>query len=131
MATASLDQSHSGSLWTNSAEASSTLVWTLPHWGPNGQADEGVSPIGAARVVLSGEATGEPNATTGEVEAIPLLQVPRRSAMKARTQVASQLHAVIDTAPEQLRSVFAGMASPKIVTKASNKTLIRLWLPAS
>lgn len=75
--------------------------------------------IGAARAVLSGEAAGEPKATTGEVEAIRLLQVPRRSAMKARTQATSQLHAVIDTAPEQLRADFAAMATPKIVAKAA------------
>ena len=59
--------------------------------------------IGAARAVLAGEATGTPKAQTGTVEAIRLLRVARRSAVKARTQAANQLHAVVDTAPAQLR----------------------------
>ena len=53
--------------------------------------------IGAARAVLAGEATGTPKSQTGAVEAIRLLRVARRSAVKARTQAANQLHAVIDT----------------------------------
>jgi len=48
--------------------------------------------IGAARAVLSGEATGTPKAQTGTVEATRMLRVARRSAVKARTQAANQLH---------------------------------------
>jgi transposase len=39
--------------------------------------------IGAARAVLAGEANGTPKAATGGVEAIRLIQIARRSAMKA------------------------------------------------
>lgn len=58
----------------------------------------------AARAVLAREATGTPKATTGTVEAVRLLRLARRSAMKARTQAANQIHSVIDTAPEELRA---------------------------
>jgi len=55
--------------------------------------------IGAARTVLAGEALGTPKAATGQVEAIRILRIARRSAMKARTQAGNQIHAVVDTAP--------------------------------
>ena len=58
----------------------------------------------AARAVLAREATGTPKATNGTVEAVRLLRLTRRSAMKARTQAANQIHSVIDTAPEELRA---------------------------
>jgi hypothetical protein len=67
-----------------------------------GKSDE-ADAIGAARAVLAGEAVGIPKAGTGQVEAIRLLRIARRSAMKARTQAGNQIHAVIDTAPEPLR----------------------------
>jgi len=42
--------------------------------------------IGAARVVQAGEATGTPKSANDTVEAIRMLRVARRSAIKARTQ---------------------------------------------
>jgi transposase len=56
----------------------------------------------AARAVLAGEATAVPKARDGVVEAIRVLQVARASAVKARTQVANQLKALIVTAPDPL-----------------------------
>jgi transposase len=58
----------------------------------------------AARAVLSGEATGEPKAADGCVEMLRALKVARRSAVKAKTQAANQLHALVMTAPERLRA---------------------------
>lgn len=75
--------------------------------------------ISAARSVQSGDETGDPKAATGTVEAIRLVQVARRSAMKARTQTANQIHAVIDTAPEELRRTLIGLATPLKVVKAA------------
>jgi transposase len=75
--------------------------------------------IGAARAVLSGEANGTPKTAAGDVEAIRLLQVARRSAIKARTQAANQLHAVLVTAPDELRATFANLPTPKIVARAA------------
>jgi transposase len=58
----------------------------------------------AARTVLSGKATGIPKSGDGRVEMIRSLRVARRSALKARTQAANQLHALVITCPESLRS---------------------------
>ena len=83
-----------------------------------GKSDE-ADAIGAARAVLAGEAVGTPKAGTGQVEAIRLLRIARRSAMKARTQAGNQIHAVIDTAPEQLRRRFVGRPTADIVAEAA------------
>ena len=83
-----------------------------------GKSDEAEA-IGAARAVLAGEAVGTPKAGTGQVEAIRLLRIARRSAMKARTQAGNQIHAVIDTSPEQLRRRFVGRPTADIVAEAA------------
>lgn len=58
----------------------------------------------AARCVLAGQAVGVPKSQDGAVEALRLLRAQRRSAIKARTQAANQLRAILSTAPDQLRS---------------------------
>lgn len=75
--------------------------------------------IGAARAVLSREADATPKTAIGDVEAIRLLQVARRSAIKARTQAANQLHAVLVTAPEDLRDAFRALPTSEIVDRAA------------
>jgi transposase len=57
----------------------------------------------AARAVLAGEAVGEPKSGDGKVEMIRVLRSARRSAVKARSQAANQLQALVVTAPEDLR----------------------------
>jgi transposase len=57
----------------------------------------------AARAVLAGEALGEPKSGDGKVEMIRTLRSARQSAVKARTQAANQLKALLVTAPEVLR----------------------------
>ena len=64
--------------------------------------------VAAARAVLSGEATGEPKAADGCVEMIRALKVARRSAVKAKTQAANQLHALVMSAPKGSKQAFAG-----------------------
>lgn len=59
--------------------------------------------LAAARAVQSGEATAVPKTADGQVEAIRALRVAYRSAVKARTQAANQLHALLVTAPQALR----------------------------
>ena len=66
----------------------------------------------AARAALSGQATGLPKSGDGPVEAIRMLQVARRSAVKARTQAINQLHALVVTAPDQVKHQLGGL-SPK------------------
>jgi transposase len=83
-----------------------------------GKSDE-ADAVGAARAVLAGEAVGTPKSQTGTVEAIRLLRVARRSAMKARTQAGNQIHAIVDTAPEQLRRRFVGKPTAEIVAEVA------------
>ena len=63
-----------------------------------------VDAIAAARAVLSGDATATPKTHDGPVEALRALKVVQRSGSKARTQALNQLHALVLTAPEELRA---------------------------
>ena len=58
---------------------------------------------GAARKVVSGEATAQPKDTTGSVESIRQLRLVRASAIKARTAALEQLGELTTTAPAELR----------------------------
>jgi len=75
--------------------------------------------IAAARAVLSGEASGQPRGGLGPVESLRLVKVARRSAVKQRTMVANQIHSVVATAPEQLRSTLVGLPLHRIVDLAA------------
>ena len=63
----------------------------------------------AARAALSGEATAVPKSGDGPVEAIRMLRLVRRSAVKARTQAANQIHSVLTVAPEPLKAQLDNM----------------------
>ena len=63
----------------------------------------------AARAALNGEATAVPKSGDGPVEWIRMLAVTRRSAVKARTQAANQLHALVVGAPEPIKDQLKGM----------------------
>src|SRR6266487_2174611 len=65
----------------------------------------------AARAVQAGTATAQPKAGDGPIEMLRSLQVARRSALKARTQAANQLHALVVTAPDSLRTACGGSAA--------------------
>jgi len=71
--------------------------------------------IAAARAVLSGEARGEPRGGTGRVESIRMLKLARRGAMRAKIAAGNQIHALIVTAPEQIRSQLRDLPLAKIV----------------
>ena len=58
----------------------------------------------AARNVLAGQIQGAPRAGTGVIEALRQLRATRRSALKARTQAANLLHALLLTAPADIRA---------------------------
>lgn len=99
----------------------------------------------AARAVLAGTATGRPKAGDGPVEMVRALQVARRSAVRARTQAANQLHALVVTAParvcEQLRPLSlrrrvatiatfrpgASLATPTAATKLALRCVARRY----
>jgi len=59
----------------------------------------------AARNVLAGQVVGAPKAGSGATEALRQLRATRRAALKSRTQAANLLHALLVTAPADLRVV--------------------------
>ena len=63
----------------------------------------------AARAAASGQATAVPKSGDGPVECLRMLSVARRSATKARTQAANQIHSVTVTAPEQVKRQLRGL----------------------
>ena len=73
----------------------------------------------AARAVQAGTVIGQPKAGDGQVEMIRTLRLARRSAMKARTQAANQLHALVVTAPDELRTCLRGLPLVELVGRAS------------
>ena len=73
----------------------------------------------AARAVLAGDAIGVPKDTTGRVEAIRMLHLTRRSAVKARTQAANQITNLVLTAPEPVRTQLRGLTTPQRVRRAA------------
>jgi transposase len=73
----------------------------------------------AARAVQAGMATGEPKSADGVVEMMRALRVARRSAVKARTQAANQLRALLFTAPEELKAELCGLPTNRLVTVAA------------
>jgi transposase len=73
----------------------------------------------AARMVLSGEATAIPQRRGGIVESIRVLQVARRSAIKARTQAGQQIRSLIVTAPAELQATLADLAVKRQVERCA------------
>jgi transposase len=63
----------------------------------------------AARAVLSGRATGTPKTRDGIIETIRVLQVVYRSAVKDRTATTNQFHAIVVSAPADIREDLAQM----------------------
>ncbi len=60
--------------------------------------------------------TGEPKSADGVVEMMRALRVARRSALKARTQAANRLRALLFTAPEELKAELRGLPTNRLVT---------------
>ena len=74
-----------------------------------GGKSDSVDAEAAARAAASGEATAVPKSGDGPVECLRMLVVVRRSATKARTQAANQIHSVAVTAPEQVKRRLRGL----------------------
>ena len=77
----------------------------------------------AARAALSQEADGKPKSADGLVEAMRMIRLARVSAVKARTQAANQIHALVTTGPESLRRRVASLSLLRLATRA------RRWRP--
>lgn len=73
----------------------------------------------AARAVQAGTVIGQPKAGDGHVEMIRTLRLARRSALKARTQAANQLHALVVTAPDDLRTRLRALPLAELVRLAA------------
>jgi transposase len=73
----------------------------------------------AARAVLANTATGTPKTRTGIVESIRVLRTARSGAIKARTAASNTLRHLVITAPEPLRTHFAGLTTDQLVETAA------------
>ena len=80
-----------------------------------------VDAYAAAAAVLSGRANAVPKTRDGLVEAIRVLRVARRSAIKARTQAINQIHTLLVTAPAALRAQHTDLGRATLI-----RTLARL-----
>ena len=86
----------------------------------------------AARAVLAGVATAQPKAGTGAMEMVRALRVARQSAIKARTQAANELHALVVTAPDAVRTRLRRLKISQLVATASAfRTSTELTTPAA
>jgi transposase len=77
-----------------------------------------VDAVAAARAALSGTATGSPKRRDGNVEAIRVLMIARRSAVDTRIETLNQLRHVIFTATPEIRSKFTGLTPVGLTNKA-------------
>ena len=84
------------------------------HLRRNGKSDP-LDAEAAARTVLAGETAGEPKSGDGRVQMIRALRTARHSAVKARSQAANQLQALVVTAPETLRKSLRGHSTRELV----------------
>ena len=71
---------------------------------------DAIDAISAARAALTGTATGVPKSRTGNIEAIRVLTVARRSAASEWIAVLSQMRHVTFTAPDEIRARFVGLS---------------------
>jgi transposase len=88
------------------------------HLRRNGKSDP-LDAQTAARAVLAGQTAGEPKSADGRVEMIRALRAVRRSAVKARSQAANQLQALLVTAPETLRNRLRELSVKELVAVAA------------
>uniref|UniRef100_UPI00286D53D9 IS110 family transposase n=1 Tax=Nocardioides sp. TaxID=35761 RepID=UPI00286D53D9 len=78
-----------------------------------------IDAISAARAVLAGTATGIPKTRTGPVEALRALKVARRGAIKARSAALNQLHGLITSAPQEVRTPLEGLTIHAVTTRCA------------
>jgi transposase len=79
-----------------------------------GKTDQ-VDAYAAARAAASGRATTVPKTREGDCEAIRLLHIVRRTAVKARAEAITQLKALIVTVPDTLRRTLRELSANALV----------------
>ncbi len=72
----------------------------------------------AARAALSKEADVTPKSADGPVESMRMIRLARTSAVKARTQAANQIDALVTCAPQSLRSQLKGLSLRRLAERA-------------
>jgi transposase len=75
--------------------------------------------VAAARAALSGTAQGAPKSRTGNVEAIRVLMIARRSAVEERITTLNQLRHLCITAPDPIRRRFSGLTPQALARRAA------------
>lgn len=75
----------------------------------------------AARAALSRRRTGTPKRGDGQVEALRVLRVARRSAVHQRTDVLRQIKMLIVTAPEQVRAGLHALGDRALLTACADQ----------
>lgn len=73
----------------------------------------------AARVVLAETATAMPKSKTGIVESIRVLRLARQTAVKARSQTAIQLRALIVSAPDEVRDELIALSTKQSLARCA------------
>src|SRR5438477_4368799 len=85
----------------------------------NGKSDE-LDAIEAARAALSGRASGIAKTADGDVEAIRVLMVARRSARDVRIKYLNQIRHLGFTAPDELRERLRGVPPAQLARTAAS-----------
>jgi transposase len=80
----------------------------------HGKSDD-IDAVAAAQAALAGRHAGVPKAGDGIVESIRMLRIVRRSAMRARTQCANQIHTLVDTAPAELHDTWSQLTLSRLI----------------
>lgn len=73
----------------------------------------------AALTVLAGTDTAVPKSGDGKVESLRILMSERHSAVKARSQTMNQIHALLITAPDEVRSDYRTLTGRALVSTLS------------
>ena len=83
-----------------------------------GKSDQ-VDAVAAARAALSGTATGLPKTRDGNVEAIRVLMIARRSAVDTRIETLNQLRHIVFTATPVIRAKFETLTAISLANTAA------------
>jgi len=78
-----------------------------------------VDAVAAARAAISGQATRLPKSRDGNVEAIRVLMIARRSAVDTRIETLNQLRHVVFCATPEIRRKFSGLTAITLANKAA------------
>ncbi|MBG7606070.1 MAG: transposase [Actinobacteria bacterium] len=85
----------------------------------HGKSDD-VDAIAAARAALTKTATGQAKHRDGNVEAIRVLMVARRSAVDERIAILNQIRHLVICAPDDIRARFEGLPSAALLNQTSS-----------